>query len=102
VEKSFVQFPGLTADILRRNRPDAIATPKGHLHRTRQGLRHTAARLMEDSSDLFPAADPPPTRRTATEAFVAANSRAIAFFAKQTVHETQVPAFRQRERYCAG
>jgi hypothetical protein len=47
VEQSFVQFPGLTADILRRNRPDAIATPKGHLHPTWQGLRPTAARFWK-------------------------------------------------------
>jgi hypothetical protein len=67
MEKSFVQFPGLTANILRRNRPDAIATPKGHLHCTWQGLRPTAARFLEDPSDLFPAADPPPTCRTATD-----------------------------------
>lgn len=64
VQKSFVEFPNLTAAILRRNRPDSIATAKGHLHRIRQGLRPTAPHLIETETDIFPTSPLRLSRRT--------------------------------------
>jgi hypothetical protein len=67
VKKNYINFPGLTYDILSRNRPDNIATPKGHLHRIRQGLRSTSTPLRETEVDIFPTVTPPPTRHTEIE-----------------------------------
>lgn len=42
LRKGFIVIPGLTAKTVRRNLPHTIATSKGHLDQTRQGLRSTS------------------------------------------------------------
>jgi hypothetical protein len=41
VNKKFVDFPGLTIEMVRRNPPHVVPTAQGHLNQTRQGLRST-------------------------------------------------------------
>lgn len=41
IEKGFVDWPALTAEAVRRNKPLSVATAKGHLDQPRQGQRST-------------------------------------------------------------
>ena len=54
----FLNFPGLTAAALHRHRTHSLATAKGHLDLTRQGLRSTSRHIepteTKDLDDAFP------------------------------------------------
>ena len=52
-DKGFISFPGLTSDMVRKNRPNSVATSKGHLDQERQGQRSTQTpnQLIIDESD---------------------------------------------------
>lgn len=41
LSKDFIRFPGLSVDMVRKYPPNSIATAKGHLDQTRQGVQST-------------------------------------------------------------
>jgi hypothetical protein len=51
INKGYLALPGLTADALRRNPPNSMATAKGHLDQTQQGQRSTKTTLPRHDSD---------------------------------------------------
>ena len=82
VDRGYVKFPGLTAAMIRKYPPQAVATSQGHLDQRKQGLQSTksqpsapptavgttvAALEEEIESDLHPAATvPQPPAHTPT------------------------------------
>eukprot|EP01034_Spumella_vulgaris_P038071 gene38071-46978_t len=68
VERGYIILPGLTATMIRKYPPSSVATSKGHLDQTRQGLRTTQqppAPAEESDTDRHPAvsvsqSSPPP------------------------------------------
>jgi hypothetical protein len=58
VEKGYVNFPGLTAEMVRKYPPNATATAKGHLDQLRQGLLSTKP-LTESADDWHPTQQAP-------------------------------------------
>jgi len=41
ISKGYIEPPGITAEMVRKNMPNSVATAKGHLQLTRQGIRST-------------------------------------------------------------
>ena len=58
LDKGILSLPGLTSHMVRKNKPNSIATSKGHLDQERQGQRstQTPAEVISDESmeDLYP------------------------------------------------
>jgi len=52
--RGFIELPGLTIDMVRKNQPKSLATALGHLDRTRQGQRSTQIDTEETTDDQFP------------------------------------------------
>ena len=51
VEKRFVEVDGLTVKMIRDNLPNSVATSKGHLNLSRQGVRSTKRTLVEPEGE---------------------------------------------------
>jgi hypothetical protein len=51
IRRGYIILPGLSADMIRRNLPNPIATSLGHLDALRQGLRSTKQPLVLDVED---------------------------------------------------
>jgi hypothetical protein len=55
----FATWPGLTADLVRKHLPKAMATAQGHMHQQRQNIRTTQPPPGTTAPDLHPPSDMP-------------------------------------------
>jgi hypothetical protein len=51
IKRGYITLPGLSADMIRRNMPNPIATSLGHLDALRQGLRSTKKPVVLDVAE---------------------------------------------------
>ena len=51
ISKGYIEPPGITVEMVRKNMPSSVATAKGHLHLTRQGLRSTRPQQSTKQTD---------------------------------------------------
>ena len=54
VQRGYINPPGITVEMIRKNQPISVATAKGHLNMVKQGLRSTKEVNVEDEQDYFP------------------------------------------------
>jgi len=47
ISKGYIEPPGVTVEMVRKNLPSSVATAKGHLHLTKQGLRSTQPNVKQ-------------------------------------------------------
>jgi hypothetical protein len=50
----FATWPGLSANLVRKHLPKALATTQGHQHQQRQNIQATHPVLLPDNNDLTP------------------------------------------------
>jgi len=63
-----LSFPGLTPELITKHLPESTATWKGHMHRTRKGIRSTRKQDTSTPTDTYDVHDMnPPEELNATE-----------------------------------
>lgn len=54
ISKGYIEPPGITVEMVRKNMPNSVATAKGHLQLTRQGIRSTKQSDEMEHEFAFP------------------------------------------------